>query len=271
MRQLQGGRARPAPTMPGPRAVGSGHERRRLERPALLPARSDCATRVARRADDRIATAGDGGDGMSWVWLGTPVLDFGTPDPDELDGERVVWLHADPYGVLGARPSAGDEELRRAYRRAARVSHPDASSGTTERFHNLQQALGAATGEAEITVEPVSGEWWSFNGFAAPERNGLGGCRALFRAARPASRSVPERVRDDPCRLRRSIAAARDRVQPQRLVGAALACAARRGNRGRGARPALPRARPGARAARRSRPVPALRRKRRGRIGGASR
>src|SRR5262245_52126848 len=99
---------------------------------------------------------------MSWVWLARSRLDFGQDDPDEVDGERIVWLNADPHGVLGARPSAGHDELRRAYRRAARESHPDAGGGTTERFHDLQQALGAATGEAEITVEPVSGEWWSF-------------------------------------------------------------------------------------------------------------
>jgi hypothetical protein len=108
---------------------------------------------------------------MTWVWLGAPALDFGLPDPEELDGERTVWLFADPFRVLGTRPSAGEKELRRGYRRVAREHHPDLNPGDAEalaRFHDAQQAYAAATGDAEVTVEPISGGWWSLTGFAAP-------------------------------------------------------------------------------------------------------
>ena len=109
---------------------------------------------------------------MTWVWLGAEALDYGLPDPSDDDGERTVWLYADPFRVLGARPSADENELRRAYRRVAREHHPDLNPGDEEalrRFHELQQAMAAANGEAEITVEPISGDWWSLNGFSTPE------------------------------------------------------------------------------------------------------
>jgi hypothetical protein len=108
---------------------------------------------------------------MTWVWLGAPTLDFGFPDPDELEGERTVWLYADPSRVLGTRPSAGADELRRAYRRVAREHHPDVNPGDEDalaRFHDAQEAYAVATGDAEITVEPIAGEWWSLTGFTTP-------------------------------------------------------------------------------------------------------
>jgi hypothetical protein len=109
---------------------------------------------------------------VSWVWLGAPTLDFGLPDPEEVDGERTVWLYADPFRVLGVRASDGESELRRAYRRVAREHHPDLNPGDAEalaRFHDMQQAYAAAAGNAEVTVEPIAGEWWSLTGIATPE------------------------------------------------------------------------------------------------------
>jgi molecular chaperone DnaJ len=46
---------------------------------------------------------------------------------------------ADLYGVLGLRPDAGAEEIKRAYRRKAREHHPDAG-GDEERFKELNHA-----------------------------------------------------------------------------------------------------------------------------------
>ncbi|MGN6408782.1 MAG: J domain-containing protein [Curtobacterium sp.] len=46
---------------------------------------------------------------------------------------------ATPYEVLGVPASADDEELRRAYRRAARESHPDLG-GDARRFRQVQVA-----------------------------------------------------------------------------------------------------------------------------------
>lgn len=48
-------------------------------------------------------------------------------------------LSESPYEVLGVRPDAGEEELRRAYRRALRLSHPD-TGGDVQRFHLVQLA-----------------------------------------------------------------------------------------------------------------------------------
>jgi molecular chaperone DnaJ len=44
-----------------------------------------------------------------------------------------------PYEVLGVDPSASQEELRRAYRRLLRVTHPD-TGGSATRFHSVQVA-----------------------------------------------------------------------------------------------------------------------------------
>ena len=48
----------------------------------------------------------------------------------------------DPYGVLGVRRQASAEEIARAYRRAARATHPDSSgSGAgAERFQAVSDA-----------------------------------------------------------------------------------------------------------------------------------
>ena len=47
----------------------------------------------------------------------------------------------DPYIVLGVTRHASGEEIARAYRRAARASHPDGgSAGTTERFQAVSDA-----------------------------------------------------------------------------------------------------------------------------------
>jgi len=48
-------------------------------------------------------------------------------------------LAANPYSVLGVAAGATEAELRRAYRRRLRETHPD-SGGTAERFHAVQHA-----------------------------------------------------------------------------------------------------------------------------------
>lgn len=51
--------------------------------------------------------------------------------------------HDDPYALLGVRRYASPSEIARAYRRAARATHPDstsASPGPGERFHAVSEA-----------------------------------------------------------------------------------------------------------------------------------
>lgn len=59
-------------------------------------------------------------------------------------------LNASPYEVLGIAPSAGQDELRRAYRRALRETHPD-TGGSAARFDAVQRAwalIGTAADRA---------------------------------------------------------------------------------------------------------------------------
>jgi curved DNA-binding protein CbpA len=46
----------------------------------------------------------------------------------------------DPYIVLGVPRQASREEIGRAYRRAARTSHPDSGAGSAERFQVVSDA-----------------------------------------------------------------------------------------------------------------------------------
>lgn len=46
----------------------------------------------------------------------------------------------DPYDVLGVSRQASESEVARAYRRAARATHPDAGCADTERFREVHHA-----------------------------------------------------------------------------------------------------------------------------------
>jgi len=56
----------------------------------------------------------------------------------------------DPHAVLGVRPGATRAEIRRAYRRLAKLYHPDANGGDAtfaERFKEVQRAYEVLTDE----------------------------------------------------------------------------------------------------------------------------
>jgi hypothetical protein len=105
---------------------------------------------------------------VSWVWLSPPTVEFGEAGSGD-GAEQVVWLHADPYAFLDVPWGSDHAALRGAYRKAARVRHPDAGASDGS-FEELQRAFRAALGDddAEVAVEPRAGSWWSFLEFVRP-------------------------------------------------------------------------------------------------------
>ena len=98
---------------------------------------------------------------------------------------------ATPYEVLGVSPTVSHDELRRAYRRLLRETHPD-TGGTAVRFQAVQEAwelIGDPDDRARydrgesLTVDAVAG------GSAA------GGFSATFHPTRSAARGATVRAR----------------------------------------------------------------------------
>lgn len=50
------------------------------------------------------------------------------------------WYTTDYYKVLGVAPEATEKEIRRAYRKLAKESHPDANPGSEDRFKQISAA-----------------------------------------------------------------------------------------------------------------------------------
>jgi curved DNA-binding protein CbpA len=95
---------------------------------------------------------------------------------------------ASPYEVLGVSPSATDEELRRAYRRKLRQSHPDVG-GSAASFHAVQVAwerIGSPEGRA------------AYDGARYPETNYSGGPAHATSPPRPSSSGVKARMHGHP-------------------------------------------------------------------------
>ncbi|RUM27064.1 J domain-containing protein [Rhizobium vallis] len=63
----------------------------------------------------------------------------------------------DPYDILGVERDANEAQLKAAYRRLAKVAHPD-SGGDTEAFDNLQKAYG-------LLLDPVRRKVYDDTGY----------------------------------------------------------------------------------------------------------
>jgi curved DNA-binding protein CbpA len=88
----------------------------------------------------------------------------------------------DPYIVLGVPRQASREQIARAYRRAARVSHPDSGdAGSAERFQAVSDAYDVLRDPRRRAVYDRS------NPLARP---GTDGARASVRYAVPGSQHL---------------------------------------------------------------------------------
>ncbi|KJC63169.1 Nuclease-related domain-containing protein [Agreia bicolorata] len=92
---------------------------------------------------------------------------------------------ATPYEVLGITPAASVEEMRRAYRRRLRETHPD-TGGSPARFHAVQAAW-------EVLGDPVSRSAYDRGASAPSARSGsaraAGSSSWTARAAAPSTAS----------------------------------------------------------------------------------
>ncbi|TFD93867.1 heat-shock protein [Cryobacterium lactosi] len=95
---------------------------------------------------------------------------------------------ASPYEVLGVSPSVTDEELRRAYRRKLRQSHPDVG-GSAASFHAVQVAW-------ERIGSPESRA--AYDGARYPETSYSGAPTPASTSARPSSSGMKARMHGHP-------------------------------------------------------------------------
>jgi len=91
---------------------------------------------------------------------------------------------ATPYEVLGVSPTASQDELRRAYRRLLRQTHPDVG-GSAESFHSVQIAwerVGDPASRAEYDRHRYTSAEPSGSSYAAPAAGGRPGQAGAVRA-----------------------------------------------------------------------------------------
>ncbi|TDP99685.1 MULTISPECIES: nuclease-related domain-containing protein [unclassified Leifsonia] len=96
-----------------------------------------------------------------------------------------------PYEVLGVRPDVSHDDLRRAYRRLLRETHPD-TGGTAAAFQAVQQAW-ELIGDPEDRARYDRGESITVDAVAGDSAGG--GFSATFHTSRGTSRGATVRAR----------------------------------------------------------------------------
>jgi hypothetical protein len=86
---------------------------------------------------------------------------------------------ANDFAVLGLRPGAGDDEIRTAYRRLAKVHHPDRNPGDAQAIETFRQITESYAALRDAGRRP------------APPLSPLSAARAVRRRASPRRGTVP--------------------------------------------------------------------------------
>ena len=80
----------------------------------------------------------------------------------------------DPYKILGVSPDASDEEIKRAYRRLAKLYHPDRNPGDEEAAKKMQQ-VNAAYEQIKNPEKARQQSGGSYGGYSQYDPFGFGG------------------------------------------------------------------------------------------------
>jgi len=103
------------------------------------------------------------------------------------------WLNRDYYGALGVPPDAADDEIRQAFRRLARDSHPDRHPGP-----EAEQTFKAASEAYAVLLDPVKrARYDAQRAKAAPPEPALAGAADGAGFARAPSVTLEEIETED--------------------------------------------------------------------------